>query len=31
VVEEKGQVLSKALYIPELDKIAIVEERSDTV
>ena len=29
--EGKGASLHKALYIPDLDKIAIVEERSDTI
>ena len=29
--EGKGTNLHKALYIPELDKIALVEERSDTI
>jgi hypothetical protein len=29
--EAKGTSLHKAVYIPELDKIALVEERSDTI
>ena len=29
--EGKGTALHKAVYIPELDKIALVEERSDVI
>ena len=29
--EGKGTTLHKAVYIQELDKIALVEERSDTI
>jgi hypothetical protein len=29
--EGKGQTLHKAIYLQDLDKIGIVEERSDTI
>lgn len=29
--EVKGAALHKAIYLSDLDKIAIVEERSDTI